>query len=62
MKNIVHQDGKIVHAFETEPEYSLSYPGFETVVVMVDSNLWQGVVENPEGYVYKDGQVTPVKS
>jgi hypothetical protein len=61
MRFIVHQAGRIVHAFEAS-EYTLDYLGCRTEPIIIDSNLWQDVVDNPEGHVFKDGHVTPVKA
>lgn len=63
MNYIVHKDGQITHAYEWNDNFvNLEIPGCTTVPVNLGSKLWQDVVENPEEYIYKDGQVIPVNA
>lgn len=58
MKYIVHKDGQVLHAYQFKSnEVTLEYPGYKTELVPEDSNIWQDVLENPEDYTYKDGQL-----
>ena len=58
IKYLILDGERVVDTFVTDSlEYTVTYPGFDTVFVAVDDKTWQDVVDNTDRYMYKNGKL-----